>query len=167
MGAEVKGVDLARLTDAQFAEIEHALFRHKMIFFREQRISHSDHEAFSLRFGEFAEDAYTKGARGHANVQPVVKEADTEVAMIFGLGGIRIRPFSPGPPAISMLYGVDIPPYGGDTIWANPALAYAIFSDTMKSMSTAFGCACRWSECWTAQDTYGPTTPRSPAGCDL
>src|SRR4051812_28067714 len=60
MGCEIKGVDLARLTDAQFAEIEHALFRHKMIFFRDQQISHADHEAFSLRFGEFAEDAYTK-----------------------------------------------------------------------------------------------------------
>jgi taurine dioxygenase len=35
MGAEVKGVDLARLTDGQFAEIRHALFRHKMIFFRD------------------------------------------------------------------------------------------------------------------------------------
>ena len=36
MGAEIKGVDLARLTDAQFADIEHALFRHKMIFLRDQ-----------------------------------------------------------------------------------------------------------------------------------
>ena len=35
-----------------------------------------------------------------------------------------------------MLYGVDIPPYGGDTIWANSALAYATLSDTMKAMLT-------------------------------
>ena len=134
MGAEVKGVDLARFTDAQFAEIEHALFRHKMIFFRDQEISHADHEAFSLRFGEFADDAYTKGVEGHVNVQPVIKEADTEVAMIFGSGWHTDSAFLARPPAISMLYGVDIPPYGGDTIWANSALAYATLSDTMKSM---------------------------------
>lgn len=134
MGAEIKGVDLARLADAQFAEIEHALFRHKMIFFRDQQITHADHEAFSLRFGEFAEDAYTKGVEGHVNVQPVVKEADAKVAMIFGSGWHTDSAFLPRPPAISMLYGVEIPPYGGDTIWANAALAYATLSDTMKSM---------------------------------
>src|SRR5262249_8996831 len=43
-------------------------------------------------------------------------------------------PFLGDPPAISMLYGVDIPPYGGDTIWANAALAYATLSDTMRAM---------------------------------
>ena len=136
MGAEVKGVDLARLTDAQFAEIEHALFRHKMIFFRDQQISHSDHEKFSLRFGEFADDAYTKGVDGHVNIQPVIKEASSEVAMIFGSGWHTDSAFLPRPPAISMLYGVDIPPYGGDTIWANAALAYATLSDTMQTMLT-------------------------------
>jgi alpha-ketoglutarate-dependent taurine dioxygenase len=134
MGAQIKGVDLARPTDVQFAEIEHALFRHKMIYFRDQHISHADHESFSLRFGEFADDAYTKGVEGHVNVQPVIKEADTAVAMIFGSGWHTDSAFLPRPPAISMLYGVDIPPYGGDTIWANAALAYATLSDTMRSM---------------------------------
>ncbi len=136
MGGEVKGVDLAELTDAQFAEIQHALFRHKMIFFRDQQISHADHEAFSLRFGDFAEDAYTRGVEGHVNVQPVIKEADAEVAMIFGSGWHTDSAVLPRPPAISMLYAVDVPPFGGDTIWANAALAYATLSDTMKSMLT-------------------------------
>ena len=134
MGAEVKGVDLAAVTDDQFAEIQHALFRHKMIFFRDQQISHADHESFSLRFGEFADDAYTTGVEGHVNVQPVIKEADAAVAMIFGSGWHTDSAFLPRPPAISMLYGVDIPPFGGDTIWANAALAYAMLSDTMKSV---------------------------------
>jgi alpha-ketoglutarate-dependent taurine dioxygenase len=134
MGAEIRGVDLARLNDEQFAEIEHALFRHKMIYFRSQDITHGDQEAFSLRFGPFAEDAYTKGVPGHANVQPIIKEADAKVAIIFGSGWHTDSPFLPRPPAISMLYGVDIPPYGGDTIWANSALAYAMLSDGMKAI---------------------------------
>ena len=134
MGAEVKGVDLAAVTDEQFAEIEHALFRHKMIFFRDQRINHADHESFSLRFGDFADDAYTKGVEGHVNIQPVIKEAGIEVAMIFGSGWHTDSAFLPNPPAISMLYGVDIPPYGGDTIWANAALAYATLSEAMRAM---------------------------------
>lgn len=71
---------------------------------------------------------------GHANVQPVIKEADARVAMIFGSGWHTDSAFLTRPPAISMLYGVDIPPFGGDTMWANSALAYGLLSDTMKSM---------------------------------
>src|SRR5436189_4354923 len=61
MGAQIVGVQLARLTEAQFPEVRAALFRHKMIYFRGQTVSHADQEAFSLRFGPFAPDAYTKG----------------------------------------------------------------------------------------------------------
>lgn len=65
MGAGIAGVDIARLTDAQFAEIADALWRHKMIYFRDQQISHADQEAFTLRFGAFGTDAYTKGLPDH------------------------------------------------------------------------------------------------------
>jgi alpha-ketoglutarate-dependent taurine dioxygenase len=134
MGAEILGVDIETITDAQFAEVRAALFRHKMIYFRDQKVSHGGQEAFSLRFGPFAEDAYTKGVAGHPQVQPVIKEADARTGMVFGAGWHTDSPFLPEPPAISMLHGVDIPPYGGDTIWANSALAYAMLSETMQRM---------------------------------
>ncbi len=134
MGAEICGAEISSLSDEQFAEIRSALFRHKMIYFRDQQVSHADQEAFSLRFGPFAEDAYTKGVPGHPDVQPLIKEAHAKTGMVFGAGWHTDSPFLPMPPAISMLYGVDIPPYGGDTIWANSALAYAMLSDTMKQM---------------------------------
>jgi len=57
MGAEMRGVTIAATIDEQFAEIEAALYRHKMIFFRDQDLTHADQEAFSSRFGPFAEDA--------------------------------------------------------------------------------------------------------------
>lgn len=134
MGAEILGVDLRNLNDTQFAEIEHALFRHKMIFFREQAIDHSDQEAFSLRFGPFAADAYGKGMEGHPNVHAVIKEADARKGMIFGSGWHTDSPFLPEPPAITLLRGVDIPPYGGDTIWVNTALAYRALSPVMQGV---------------------------------
>src|SRR5690606_682740 len=65
MGAEIRGVDLTNLTPEQAEEIKHALFRHKMIYFRRQKMSHGQHEALSLLFGPFAEDAYTQGVPGH------------------------------------------------------------------------------------------------------
>jgi len=134
MGAEIRDVQISRLTDEQFLEIEDALYRHKMIFMRDQDMSHEDQESFTLRFGDFGIDAYTTGAEGHRNVQPVVKEADTRTELIFGSGWHTDSPFMETPPAISMLFGADIPPYGGDTIWCNTVLAYHYLSDTMKQV---------------------------------
>ncbi len=134
MGAEIRGVSIAELSDAAFAEVRAALFRHKMIYFRDQKISHADQAAFSRRFGPFAEDAYTQGVPGYPQVQPLIKEADQSVGMVFGAGWHTDSAFLAEPPAISMLYGVDIPPYGGDTIFANSALAYAMLSETMQRM---------------------------------
>ena len=134
MGAEIRGVQIADIDDDAFDEIEQALFRHKMIFFRDQDVTHGDQEKFSRRFGPFAEDAYTRGVEGHVNVQPLIKEADTSTAMVFGSGWHTDSPFLPRPPAISLLYGVDIPPYGGDTLWANSALAYRMLSPTMQAL---------------------------------
>ncbi len=132
MGAEIGNVQISRLSDDQFLEIEDALYRHKMIFLRNQDMTHDDQEAFTLRFGEFGIDAYTTGTLGHPNVQPVVKEADIHTKMVFGSGWHTDSPFLETPPAISMLFGVDIPPYGGDTMWCNTVLAYEYLSDTMK-----------------------------------
>src|SRR5581483_6407216 len=134
MGAEIQGVQAARLSDAAFAEVRAALFRHKMIYFRDQDMTHGEQEQFSRRFGPFAEDAYTKGVPGHLNVQPLIKEKEQKIGVVFGAGWHTDSAFLPQPPAISMLYGVDIPPYGGDTVWANAALAYAMLSDTFKRL---------------------------------
>ena len=134
MGAQICNVQVARVTDAQFAEIRDALFRHKMIFFRDQDITHADHAALSLRFGPFAEDAYTQGVPGYRDVQPVIKEADDRSGQVFGESWHTDSPFLREPPAISTLYAVEIPPFGGDTIWANSALAYATLSDGMRKL---------------------------------
>lgn len=134
MGAEISGVDLNALTDAQFAEIEQSLFRHKMIFFRCARLDHAAHHAISRRFGEFAEDAYTDGVPGFREVQPLVKEADDRSAHVFGSGWHTDSPFLPQPPAITILRSVEVPPWGGDTMWANAALALRTLSPTLRGL---------------------------------
>lgn len=135
MGAEIRGLDCADFTDEQFEEARDALFRHKMIFLRnQQHISHADQSRFSGRFGPFAEDAYTQGVPGHPEVQPVIKEADERTGFLFGSGWHTDSPFLPEPPAISTLRAIEIPPFGGDTIWANSALAYQTLSETMKAL---------------------------------
>jgi taurine dioxygenase len=134
MGAEIVGIDIPRMTEEQFSEVQHALFRHKMIFFRKQKLTHKDHEAFSLRFGAFAEDAYTQGVPGHRDVHPLIKEADDKSGMVFGEGWHTDSPFMPEPPSMTILRSVEIPPWGGDTMWANSALAYATLSETYRKL---------------------------------
>ena len=135
MGAEIQGVDIANLTDAQFEEIKSALFRYKMIYFRNQDIKVEDQERLTLRFGEFGTDAYTEGMQDHPNVQQLIKEATTVVPRVFGETWHTDSPFLPKPPAISLLYGLEVPPYGGDTWWSNTELAYDFLSDGMKQMA--------------------------------
>lgn len=134
MGAEIRGVDLTNLSDETFSEIEDALYRHKLIYFRNQDITFTDHENITLRFGEFGTDAYTKGVKGHENIQPVIKEANTTTKMVFGSGWHTDSAFLQRPPSVAINYGKDMPPYGGDTMFANTVLAYNSLSDTMKEM---------------------------------
>jgi alpha-ketoglutarate-dependent taurine dioxygenase len=134
MGAEIRGLKLGRATAAQIEEIQHALYRHKMVFFRDQHLNHAEHHAFSRQLGEFAQDAYTDGIPGFKEVQPLIKEADDHSSHIFGSGWHTDTPFIDAPPAISTLRAVAIPQIGGDTMWANSALALAMLSDAQRTL---------------------------------
>lgn len=134
MGAEIRGVDLKSMTEEQVREIKQALFHHKMVFFKDQKISHADHAAFSLHFGDYAEDAYTKGIEGHPHVQPVIMEANDKSKYIFGSGWHMDSPIIEHPPALTILRSVEVPPFGGDTQWCNTALAYKTLSKRYREM---------------------------------
>jgi alpha-ketoglutarate-dependent taurine dioxygenase len=134
MGAEIVGADVRTLPDEGIAELLDALYRHKMVFVRGQTLGHADHERFSLRLGPFGTDAYTKGVDGHPGVQPVIKEADARSASIFGGSWHTDSAFLARPPSISTLYSVEVPPFGGDTAWANCVLAHEMLSPAMRTM---------------------------------
>ena len=134
MGAEVVGVRLPELSDEAFEELKQALYRHKMIYLRDQHLTHAEHEAFGARLGPFAVDAYTQGVPGHREVHPIIKEADTKVPSLFGGGWHTDSPFLDEPPAITTLRSVEVPPFGGDTSWANCALAFRHLSKAYQDM---------------------------------
>lgn len=140
MGAEIRGVDggldIRHITEEQLAQVKDALWRYKMIYFRDQELTIEDQEVFTLRFGEFGTDAYTKGSPGHPNVQKLVKEASTKVDRVFGEGWHTDSPFLDRPPSISVLYGKHVPPWGGDTWWSNTQVAHEFLSDGMKRLLT-------------------------------
>jgi taurine dioxygenase len=134
MGAEIVGADIRKLGEEAFAEFCDALYHHKMVFVRRQALSHAEHEAFTRRFGAFGTDAYTAGVEGFPDVQPVIKEADERSKAVFGGSWHTDSAFLERPPSISTLYSVEVPPYGGDTAWANTVLAHRMLSPTMQKL---------------------------------
>ena len=134
MGAEIADVRLPEMSDEAFEDFKQALYRHKMLFLRDQHLTHAEHEAFGARLGPFAVDAYTQGVEGHRDVHPIIKEADTVTPSLFGGSWHTDSPFLPEPPAITTLRSVEVPPHGGDTLWTNSALAFRHLSKTYQDM---------------------------------
>ena len=131
LGAEIDGVDIAQSLDGEvISEIRHAFLDHLVIFFREQKLSPQEQLAFAKRFGEPMEYPQLKGLPDCPLVTPVIKLEHEEL----NFGGVwhSDTTYLECPPMASMLYAVEIPPYGGDTLFANQYLAYETLSQGLK-----------------------------------
>ena len=134
-GAVVGGVDLARdLDDDVIAEIRRAILDHQVLFFRGQRLTPDEQVAFSRRFGPFSPVPFIEPTADHPEVIAVVREASERQRYTFGSLWHSDFSFLPEPPFASILHALEVPPYGGDTIWANQQLAYESLSEGMREM---------------------------------
>jgi taurine dioxygenase len=132
-GAEIFGVDVARdLDDGTIGEIRDALNEHCVVFFRDQEIDTAQQKAFARRFGPIFL---------HPNFATVME--DPEVVMVrrepgdvsyVGEDWHTDTTMCAEPPMGAILYGIDVPEYGGDTMFANQYLAYDALSPTMKRL---------------------------------
>jgi taurine dioxygenase len=133
LGAEIESVDAARsLSDETIAEIRRAFLDHLVIFLRNQKLTPQAQLAFARRFGEPMEYPQLKGLPECPLITPVVKLEDERV----NFGGIwhSDTTYLERPPMASMLYAIEIPPYGGDTLFASQYLAYETLSDAYRKM---------------------------------
>ena len=132
LGAEIAGVDLSRpLPEEVIVEIRQAWLDHLVIFFRAQTLTPAQQLAFARRFGEPMEYPHLKGLPGFPLITPVMKLEHERV----NFGGIwhSDTAYLEHPPMASMLYALEIPPYGGDTIFANQYLAYEALSEGLRT----------------------------------
>ncbi len=133
LGAIIDGVDLSQeLSDDVIAEIRRALIEHLVIFFRGQEITPEQHLAFAKRFGTLNQHDQVKGMADYPDIIEVRQEpTDTRN---FGGAWHGDVTYLPEPPLGSILYAKELPPVGGDTLWANLYLAYDQLSPGMRAM---------------------------------
>ena len=133
LGAEIGGVDLSRdMDDATVAEIRRAVLQYKVVFFRDQDITPDQHLTFARRFGGLVNYPMVPGLDDHPEIVPVVKlEHETH-----NFGGIwhSDTTYLAEPPMGAILVARELPPLGGDTLFANMVMAYDALSDGMKDM---------------------------------
>ncbi len=133
IGAEISGVDLAApLSAVQIAAIRRIWLDHGVIFFRNQPLPPAQFQAFAERFGEVVEYPFVQGIEGHPLIIPVLKLPHEK----HNFGGIwhTDTAYLEAPPMATMLIAREVPPFGGDTLFASGAAAFEALSLAMQTM---------------------------------
>lgn len=133
LGATIDGLDLsANLSDETVAGLRQAFIDHHVLVFRDQELTPDAQMEFGRRFGELDTHPFVLGNATHPEVIDVITEPDDLVN--FGGGWHADLTFLEEPDLGSILYAVDVPDAGGDTLFANQHAAYDALSDTMKNL---------------------------------
>ena len=132
-GATVTGLDLSQPLDtATIAEIRSAWLEHHVLSFPDQALSDDDLERFTLYFGGYGEDPFIAPIPGRKHVIAVQRRA-TETSPLFAENWHSDWSFQAQPPAGTCLYGITIPPVGGDTLFANQHAALNAMPDKLRA----------------------------------
>ena len=133
LGAEVLGVDLARpLEEQAVAALRRAWLEHLVLFFRGQELTPAQYMAFARRIGTPIEYPFVKGIPDFPEIIEVKKLEHETV----NFGGIwhSDTTYLEEPPMASMLLAREIPPFGGDTLFASMYLAYETLSPGLQRL---------------------------------
>ena len=133
LGAELRGVDLRYPLDHETATaIRRAFLEHQVIFFRNQCLDPRQLLAVSGCFGDAAEYPFAEGIPECPLVTEIVKEPHERIN--FGGEWHSDTTYLERPPCATLLYAVEVPAAGGDTLYSDMYRAYARLSPGMRTM---------------------------------
>ena len=133
-GTDIAGVDVRALDEPTAAALRAAVDQHRVAVIRDQALTPDDQKAFSRRFGELVALPYVKPLDGHPEVIAVLKEADEVRVSTFGSWWHADFSHLEAPPVYSFLHAIELPPRGGDTLFADLCAAYDALSAGMRAL---------------------------------
>ena len=132
LGAEISGVDLKDSSKENYEKINNLLLEHKVIFFRNQNITHSEHIALAQNWGPLENHAYVKGLDNYPEIVRIIKTEDEKNQ--WGENWHTDVSYNIKPTKAVILKSVEIPPVGGDTCFSNMELAWDTLDIKIKEI---------------------------------
>lgn len=133
-GAEVVGIDLGDPSSETMSLMNQALADHAVLFVRDQHLTPEQQVELTRRFGAVLRVPYISPLAEHPDVIAVLKEADERNISTFGGTWHSDFSFLDEPPSLTLLYALDLPEVGGDTLWSSQYAAYDTLSTGMKRL---------------------------------
>ena len=129
LGANILDVDVTRLGDNQWQEINHLFLQYRVLAFPNQTLTPEQHMAFASRWGELVQHPYAS-----MNDYPgLIELKNTGKTRDVNQHWHSDMTYNPAPPKLTMLYALEAPEIGGDTAFANQIIAYNELSEGLKS----------------------------------
>ena len=132
LGAEVRGIDLRSIGNREFEDVRRAFLDYSVLVVRDQKLEPDDLMRFGARFGEPCFYPFVSGIDGYPYIFEVVKE-ETETVN-FGGKWHSDTTYLEQPPLATLLYALETPSHGGDTLFTNTYAAYEALSEGMRAM---------------------------------
>jgi len=150
LGATVDVPDVRILDDAGVAELRRLVCEHQVVIVPGQSLTPAEQVELSHRFGPPGDTPFIDPGPDHPEVIKVLKEAADGNAFNFGGAWHSDFSFQASPPAFTLLYAIDVPPWGGDTVWSSMTAAHdALDPATLASLRQVMAVH-------TARDAYAP-----------
>jgi taurine dioxygenase len=132
LGAEIRGASLKTLDEAGWRQLHQAFLDHAVLAIRDQALEPDDLMRVGSRFGEPCFYPFVTGIEGYPYIFEVVKEEQETTN--FGGNWHSDTTYLAKPPVATLLYAVETPTHGGDTLYASTRAAYEALSEGMRGM---------------------------------
>jgi len=130
LGAEIDGIDLKNSSEENFKVINNLLLEHKVIFFRNQKITPEEQLSLAKRFGPLETHAYVKGLDKYPEIVRIIKDPNEKNQ--WGENWHSDVSYNIKPTKAVILKSIKIPPVGGDTMFSNMELAWESLDKSIK-----------------------------------
>jgi taurine dioxygenase len=118
------------------SELTEAWHEHKVLFLPDQPIDRDQHKRFARYFGDVFRHPYLKDVGKDPDIVRLYSGGDTGSRYV-AEGWHTDVTFAPEPPMGSILHAIDVPEYGGDTMWLDLEAAYRGLSPTMQQVAAS------------------------------